>query len=181
MHLPAHHHQVAHHHQGGGDVQENTKSLYVYYDIRALTKHVHYTYKVLVGLDKIEPSPSNREMGSILQCPLLPKWRKSRPTICALHTDCWYEYSNILAQQRKGIGPSVVPVLASIRNHESCIPSIIQRSAQVRNEGTSLVLQVSVTQAMCPCQEIVAFAFVCTNGCIRMRSQQTINRTKILT
>ncbi len=54
VHLPAHHHQAAHHHQCGGDVQANTGSLCVYYAIRALTRHAHYTHKLLVGLDKIE-------------------------------------------------------------------------------------------------------------------------------
>jgi hypothetical protein len=55
VNLPAHHHQAAHHHQGGGDVQANTESLCVYYAIHTLTRCVYYTYKVLVGLNKIEP------------------------------------------------------------------------------------------------------------------------------
>ena len=55
VHLPAHCHQAAHHHQGGGDVQANTESLCAYYAVRALTSHVHDTYKLLVYLSKIEP------------------------------------------------------------------------------------------------------------------------------
>jgi len=54
VHLSAPHHQAAHHHHGGGDVQANTESLCVYYAICTLMRCMHYTYKLLVGLDMIE-------------------------------------------------------------------------------------------------------------------------------
>ena len=113
---------------------------------------------------RLSPSPSNMEMGSILQCPLLPKGRRLRPT-CALHTDCWCEYNNMQAQQTKGIYPSAVPVLASIQNHGELHPiNRTKISARVQDEGTALVLQAPVTQATCPCQELIAFVFANTNA-----------------
>ena len=106
-------------------------------------------------------------MGSIFQSPLLPKG-EGRGQQSVLCTQIVGMNTTIYSAAKEGDRPLCGSCACKHPKPRKVYPiNCTKISARVQDEGTALVLQAPVTQATCPCQELVAFMFKYTNRCIQ--------------